>query len=774
MIIPALMILGIITTTLDEMKSKDGIYYLTVKNESTKTASLDKTSWIKIEGEQITVKEGSSERTYSYDTENNEFVRDSEKYSCMIYDGLLTLSGDQPQKELPEYVSPNSSWYSGYEKGQVKIKDWDWMSDTPFNNYFWLGEGGYKKYRYNTERPRPPFFAIIESMNNLIKSKLELLPTSPGCYIHKDKNGTIIYVGKAKNLRNRVRSYFRGSHDTKTEALVSEIVDFEFIVTESNIEASLLEINLIKENKPKYNIMLKDDKSYPFIKITNERYPRLIITRQVKKDGGLYFGPYPDVGAANEIKRLLDRIFPFRKCTNPPSKVCFYYHLGQCMAHTVCHKDKAYFKGMAQEVSDFLKGQDDKIIDELKLKMNTAAQNMEFERAAEYRDLIQAIGTLRTKQRVMAKDLQNRDVFGYYVDKGWMCVQVFFVRQGKLIERDVNLFPYYNDPDEDFLTYVGQFYQEKSHLIPNEILIPQDIDEEAVKALVDTKVLKPQRGEKKQLVNLAIKNARVSLEQKFNLLEKSMEKTQGAIENLGKLLQIPTPVRIESFDNSNIMGTSPVSAMVVFVNGKPSKKDYRKYKIKTVVGPDDYASMREVIRRRYSRVMRDGLTPPDLIVIDGGQGQVNIAKQVIQEELGLDIPIAGLQKNDKHQTHELLFGDPLQVIELSRTSQEFFLLQRIQDEVHRFAITFHRQLRSKNSFSSQLDGIEGLGPKRKQLLMKHFKSLTKIKEATVDEIVTVGIPQAVAEAVQAKLHQGKQAEASPLMEVAEDSEPYQS
>lgn len=609
-------------------------------------------------------------------------------------------------------------------------------------------------------------------MNNLIKSKLELLPTSPGCYIHKDKNGTIIYVGKAKNLRNRVRSYFRGSHDTKTEALVSEIVDFEFIVTESNIEALLLEINLIKENKPKYNIMLKDDKSYPFIKITNERYPRLIITRQVKKDGGLYFGPYPDVGAANEIKRLLDRIFPFRKCTNPPSKVCFYYHLGQCMAHTVCHKDEAYFRGMAQEVSDFLKGQDDKIIDELKLKMNTAAQNMEFERAAEYRDLIQAIGTLRTKQRVMAKDLQNRDVFGYYVDKGWMCVQVFFVRQGKLIERDVNLFPYYNDPDEDFLTYVGQFYQEKSHLIPNEILIPQDIDEEAVKALVDTKVLKPQRGEKKQLVNLAIKNARVSLEQKFNLLEKSMEKTQGAIENLGKLLQIPTPVRIESFDNSNIMGTSPVSAMVVFVNGKPSKKDYRKYKIKTVVGPDDYASMREVIRRRYSRVMRDGLTPPDLIVIDGGQGQVNIAKQVIQEEFGLDIPIAGLQKNDKHQTHELLFGDPLQVIELSRTSQEFFLLQRIQDEVHRFAITFHRQLRSKNSFSSQLDGIEGLGPKRKQLLMKHFKSLTKIKEATVDEIVTVGVPRAVAEAVQAKLHQGKQEEESPLMEVAEPSQGF--
>ena len=611
-------------------------------------------------------------------------------------------------------------------------------------------------------------FCYNRPMNKLIQSKLELLPTSPGCYIHKDKNGSIIYVGKAKNLRNRVRSYFRGSHDTKTEALVSEIEDFEFIVTESNIEALLLEINLIKENQPKYNIMLKDDKSYPFIKITNETYPRLIITRQVKKDGGLYFGPYPDVGAANEIKRLLDRLFPFRKCTNPPEKVCFYYHLGQCKAHTICQVDSQYFKELAQEVAAFLKGQDDQIIEDLRGKMAGAAQAMEFEKAAEYRDLIQSIGTLRTKQRVMAKDLQNRDVFAYYVDKGWMCVQVFFVRQGKLIERDVNLFPYYNDPDEDFLTYIGQFYQEKSHLKPNEILIPADIDEEAVRAMVDTKVLKPQRGEKKQLVNLAIKNARVSLQQKFDLLEKSIEKTQGAIENLGQLLNIPTPVRIESFDNSNIMGTSPVSAMVVFVNGKPSKKDYRKYKIKTVVGPDDYASMREVIKRRYSRVIRDGLTPPDLIVIDGGQGQVNVAKEVIQEQLGLDIPIAGLQKNDKHQTHELLFGDPLQVVELSRNSQEFFLLQRIQDEVHRFAITFHRQLRSKNSFSSQLDGIEGLGPKRKQNLMKHFKSLTKIKEASVDQIVEVGVPRAVAEAVREKLNPKTQEQKqAQLREVAE-------
>lgn len=602
--------------------------------------------------------------------------------------------------------------------------------------------------------PQP--FCYNKTMNELIKHKLELLPDSPGCYIHKDKNGKIIYVGKAKNLKNRVRSYFHGSHNTKTELLVSEIEDFEYIVTGSNTEALLLEINLIQENMPKYNIKLKDDKSYPFIKITvNEQYPRLMITRQIKKDGAMYFGPYPDSGAATEIKRLLDRIFPFKKCTNPANKVCFYYHLGQCKAHTICHVDHDYFVEMAQDVKNFLDGKDNKIVDGLKDKMQKASDMMEFERAAEYRDLLQAISTLRTKQRVMNQDMMDRDIFGYYVDKGWMCVQVFFVRQGKLIQRDVNMFPYYNDPEEDFLTYVGQFYRDSKHFIPKEIFIPQDIDADLVKAVVDTKVIKPQRGEKKQLVNLAIKNARVSLQQKFDLLEKDIRKSHGAIENIGELLNIPKPVRIEAFDNSNIQGTSPVAGMVVFVNGKPSKKNYRKFKIKTVVGPDDYASMREVIYRRYSRVMKDGLTPPDLIIIDGGQGQVNVARDVIENKLGLDIPIAGLQKNDKHQTHELLFGDPLEVVELPRNSEEFFLLQRIQDEVHRFAITFHRQLRSKNSFSSKLDGIAGLGPKRKQLLMKHFKSLPNIQKADVEDIINCGIPRNVAVVVKEKLAEEK-------------------
>lgn len=584
-------------------------------------------------------------------------------------------------------------------------------------------------------------------MNELIKHKLELLPDSPGCYLHKDKAGTIIYVGKAKNLRNRVRSYFRGSHDTKTALLVSEIADFEFIVTESNTEALLLEINLIQENMPKYNIKLKDDKSYPFIKITNEPFPRLLITRQIKKTDGLYFGPYPDAYTATEVKKLLDRIFPFKKCKNPVNKVCFYYHLGQCQAHTICHTDKAYWDSLVADVKQFLTGKDDNIIDGLRSKMLEASNKQEFERAAEYRDLISGIATMRTKQRVMSKDLQDRDIFGYFVDKGWMCVQVFFVRQGKLIQRDVNMFPYYNEAEEDFLTYVGQFYSDQRHLIPKEVFIPETIDETLVAAIVPARIVKPQRGEKKQLVALATKNARVSLQQKFDLLEKDLRKTSGAIEHLGQLLGIEKPVRIEAFDNSNIQGTSPVAAMVVFVDGKPSKKDYRKFKIKTVIGPDDYASMREVIYRRYSRVKYEGLQVPDLIIVDGGQGQVKAARDVIEHQLGLSIPVAGLQKNDKHQTHELLFGNPLAVVELPRNSEEFFLLHRIQDEVHRFAITFHRQVRSKNAFSSKLDHIAGLGPKRKQLLLKRFKSMTALEQASLEEIQQLGIPKTVAEAL---------------------------
>ncbi|MGO3609339.1 MAG: excinuclease ABC subunit UvrC, partial [Enterococcus sp.] len=378
-------------------------------------------------------------------------------------------------------------------------------------------------------------------------------------------------------------------------------------------------------------------------------------------------------------------------------------------------------------------------------KMNQAALDMEFEKAAEYRDQIRAIETVMTKQKMTNTDLVDRDIFGYATDKGWMCVQVFFVRQGKLIERDVSMFPFYNDAEEDFLTYIGQFYQENEHFIPKEVLIPDSIDKPSVEAMLETRVLQPQRGEKKKLVRLAGKNAQVALNEKFDLIGRSEARTIGAVEKLGDAMNIPAPIRIEAFDNSNIMGTAPVSAMVVFIDGKPAKKEYRKYKIKTVKGPDDYASMREVIYRRYSRVLKEGLPFPDLIVIDGGKGQVDVAKDVLANQLGIDIPIAGLAKDDKHKTSELLFGPELTVVPLERNSQEFFLLQRIQDEVHRFAITFHRQLRSKNSFASKLDNIDGLGPKRKKMLLKEFKSLKNIQAASIEELQKAGLPKAVAE-----------------------------
>ncbi|MDO5742568.1 MAG: excinuclease ABC subunit UvrC [Vagococcus sp.] len=584
-------------------------------------------------------------------------------------------------------------------------------------------------------------------MSEWLQHKLSLLPTDPGCYLMKDKNQTIIYVGKAKNLRNRVRSYFTGSHDTKTARLVSEIVDFEYIVTESNIEALILEINLIQKNDPKYNIMLKDDKSYPFIKITNEKYPRLMITREVKKDHAWYFGPYPDVKAANETKKLLDKLYPLRKCSLNAKEVCLYYHLGQCLCPAVNDVDPQVYRDMVEEIKRFLNGGYTEIQKNLEKKMYQAAGEMAFERAAELRDQIQSIETVMTRQKMTNADFIDRDVFGYAIDKGYMCVQVFFVRQGKLIERDVSIFPFYNEATEDFLTFIGQFYQETQHFIPKEIFIPRDIDKESVEALVSSKVYQPQRGEKRKLVDLASENARVSLAERFSLLERKQERTVGAIETLGELLNIPTPVRIEAFDNSNIMGTSPVSAMVVFVDGKPLKKEYRKYRIKTVQGPDDYASMREVIYRRYSRVLKEGLPLPDLIMIDGGKGQVEVARDVLVNQLGLTIPIAGLVKNDKHRTSELIFGPELAVVPMERQSEAFFLLQRIQDEVHRYAITFHRQVRSKNSFSSQLDDIEGLGPKRKRKLLKHFKSIKKMEDASLEEIQAAGLPKSVAENV---------------------------
>jgi excinuclease ABC subunit C len=590
-------------------------------------------------------------------------------------------------------------------------------------------------------------------MNNLLKEKLAILPDQPGCYLMKDRQGTIIYVGKAKVLKNRVRSYFTGSHDGKTLRLVSEIHDFEYIVTSSNIEALVLEINLIKKHNPKYNINLKDDKTYPFIKITNEKHPRLIITRQVKKDKGKYFGPFPNVYSANETKKLLDRIYPLRKCSTLPDRVCLYYHIGQCLAPCVNEVTDMQNKEMVEGIVKFLNGGYKEVKDELADKMYKASENMDFEKAKEYRDQIGHIEATMEKQKMMMTDLVDRDVFGFFFNNGWMCVQVFFIRQGKLIERDVSYFPIYADPHEEFLTFLGQFYQENHHFKPKEILLPEGIEQELVEQLLEVSVHQPKKGKKKELVQLACKNAKIALEEKFSLIERDEERTIKAVENLGEQMNIQTPFRIEAFDNSNIQGTNPVSAMVVFIDGKPEKREYRKYKIKSVDGPDDYASMREVVRRRYSRILKEELALPDLIIIDGGKGHLAAAHDVLENELGLNIPIAGLVKDEKHRTSELLVGVPPQHVRLSRNSQEFYLLQRIQDEVHRFAITFHRQLRGKNVFQSILDDIPGIGDKRKKMLLKHFGSVKKLKEATLDELVTAGIPKSTAELLEKKLKQ---------------------
>jgi excinuclease ABC subunit C len=591
------------------------------------------------------------------------------------------------------------------------------------------------------------------AMNNRLKEKLSVLPEQPGCYLMKDKHGTVIYVGKAKSLKARVRSYFTGTHDGKTQRLVEEIADFEYIVTSSNAEALILEMNLIKKHDPKYNVMLKDDKSYPFIKITAEQHPRLLITRKVKKDGGKYFGPYPNVQAANETKKLLDRLYPLRKCSTMPSRVCLYYHMGQCLAPCVYPVRDEQNKAMVEQIVRFLNGGYEDVKRELTEKMHQAAEALEFERAKEYRDQIAAIEMTMEKQKMMFHDFIDRDVFGYAYDKGWMCVQVFFLRQGKLIERDVSIFPLYQDPDEEMLTFLGQFYAKAHHLKPKEIVLPADIDGELAHELLGVSIVQPKKGKKKELVELANKNAAIALKEKFYFIERDEERTIKAVERLGERLGIPTPRRIEAFDNSNIYGADPVSALVVFLDGKPAKKEYRKYKVKTVDGPNDYESMREVVRRRYTRVLKEGLPLPDLIIIDGGKGHLSAVRDVLENELGLDVPLAGLAKDERHRTSELLAGDPPAVVPLDRQSQEFYLLQRIQDEVHRFAVAFHRQTRQRTMLHSVLDDIPGVGEKRKKALLNHFGSVKKMKEATVEELQRANIPRAVAEKIYEKLHE---------------------
>lgn len=574
-----------------------------------------------------------------------------------------------------------------------------------------------------------------------IKAKLSLLPKEPGCYLMKNKRNQIIYVGKAKVLKNRVSSYFNKVHDYKTSKLVQEIVDFEYIVTNSEKEALLLEINLIKEHTPKYNIMFMDDSYYPYIQLTHERHPKLKIVRDAKNKKAKHFGPFPDATAARDIYNLLNRIFPLRKCQKMPDKVCLYYHLNQCLGPCVYPVDESTYEQMTQSITRFMNGDVKEIVQELEKKMMIASENQLYEEALEYKNLIKSIQYVIAKQNVQGDQSENVDVFAYYQDHGYLSIQLFLVRAGRLLSREMKLIPLEaQDTIEDIMTrFIVSFYQVNT--LPKLVHIQSTLDAEMIESVIGVKVIQPKRGSKAKMIDMAIKNAKETLDKKFMMFEKQEEKKELTIELLGQKLGIPTPYRIELFDNSNTQGHDPVSGMVVYLNGQPSKKDYRKFKIQTVEGPDDYQTMKEVIYRRYFRVLKDGLAMPDLLIVDGGLGHVRIAKEV-KAMLHLSIPICGLAKDDKHQTSLLINEDEV-FVPIDKKSELFYFLTRMQDEVHRYAISFHKQLRHRSLFDSILDQVTGLGPKRKKALLKQFGSVKQMKEASVEQLSQV-IPENIA------------------------------
>ncbi len=573
--------------------------------------------------------------------------------------------------------------------------------------------------------------------------KLLLLPNKPGCYLMKNKDGVIIYVGKAKNLKNRVNSYFRGKHYGKTAKLVSEIVDFEYIVVESEVESLILEINLIKKYDPKYNILLRDDKSYPYIELTNEKVPTLKVVRSInrKKNQKNLYGPYPNVTAARGTVNLLNRIYPLKKCRTYPKKTCLYYHIGQCLGYCVYDIDKDKIESMKSEIIKFLNGDDSIVREKLEREMEEESKQMHYEKALEIKQLLDYIKVTLTHQKVELKDNVNRDIFGYYVDKGYISIQVFFIRNSKIIERHSKIFPLIENEDEELTRYIANFYN-KDILKPKEILVPNIVDKGLLENYLEINVKVPMKGEKLRLVEMANDNAKIALNEKFELIKKDEKRTIEANEELRKILKLDILDRIEIFDNAHLFGEYNVSGMVVFKEGVPSKNDYRKFKI-SIDKNDDYNTMREVIYRRYFRVLSDNLVRPNLIIVDGGVGHINVAREVI-ESLGLDIPVVGLKKDNHHATSKLLAFDPIEEIDIDKKSNLFYLLERMQDEVHNFTINYHRQIRSKGSLSSVLDNIEGIGEKRKNELLKKYHSINKMKLASIDELDKI-LPHNVSE-----------------------------
>lgn len=581
-----------------------------------------------------------------------------------------------------------------------------------------------------------------------LKNKLSLLPDQPGCYIMKDVRGNILYVGKAKVLKNRVRSYFHGVHDNKTTRLVSRIHDFEFIVTGSEKEALLLEINLIKKNQPPFNIMFMDDKSYPYIVMTKEKYFTVQVTRNIKNKKDEYFGPYPSAQSCYDIVKLINRLYPIRKCKTMPKTPCLYYHMHQCLGPCFQKIDHQENEGYRKQIRRFLQGDSSEVIKVVKDKMEKASLNLEFEKAQEYHEILQSIEHVMEKQTIDFKDRKIRDAFGYYEDKGYISLQGFFIRNGKLLERTLAIQELFEDPMEAFVSFILQYYQQ--NMIPKEILVPEGTPVELLEQVLQCKVYIPQRGAKKALLDLVKKNAREAHEQKFELALRKDKELAQANQRLSSLMKKEIHT-VELFDNSHIQGAFNVSGLVVYEDGKPDKSQYRHYKLDTY--QSDVDSMKEVLYRRYFRLLMEDRKMPDLLIVDGGSQQIQAAKQ-IKEELGIDLMIAGLVKDDKHTTRALMNED-LQELALDKKEPLFFLLTRMQDEVHRYVITYHRKIRSQSMTRSILDTIEGIGPKRKKELLKHFKSMKKIKEASVEQLREV-LPEKTAYLVYAQFHNGKE------------------
>ena len=575
-----------------------------------------------------------------------------------------------------------------------------------------------------------------------IKEKLKLVPHLPGSYQMKNREGIIIYVGKAKDLKNRLTSYFTGRVTGKTAVLVSEIADFEYIVTTSEVEAFVLELNLIKLHDPKYNILLKDDKTYPYIEYISKPYPRLKIVRYhnlKKRDNKMLFGPFPHAYAARRIVNLLNRLYPLKKCEGNKKELCLYYHIDECLGYCVKKVDEEKKQQMEQEILGFLRGNDNILKNKLQEKIEFYSSKLNYEKALELKQEMDYISVIMDKQKVELHDFINRDIISYYFDKGYISMQIFFLRSGKLLGHHGEIFPIISEEEEDVELYIASYYQ--NHEIPKEIIVSANLNPDLLSDLLNTKVLTSQKGIKKKLLDMAKTNAKIALDNEFETIQKDEKRTYGANEELKEILHLPKLDRIDAFDNSNLFGSFSVSGMVVFKNGKPAKNEYRKYKISTEKN-DDYHTMQEVIYRRYFKALLNKTELPDLIIVDGGINQINACLDIL-DSLKLDIRVCGLKKNDKHRTNELIDSQNYNVVELDPTSNVFHYLTRIQDEVHRYTINYHKTIRSKGSIASVLDNIEGIGEVRKKQLIKKYGSVAKIKEATLEELCEI-IPENVA------------------------------